>query len=841
MHMIRTISNFQNLLFAPRVSLCMNLWLIFSKHPCPSRLMLSFCLVFGCLMALARAEATDQDSVRFFEVEVRPLLAEHCFECHSENKSEGGLRLDQHQSLLSGGDSGPAIIPGEPTDSLLMAAVRYEGLEMPPDGQLKPEEIQVLERWIGQGAVWPKHEAATEMTGVSLSDRIKTWWAAQPLDASLPDDHTITPHTRYRIDHYVDHRLQTVGLRRAAVADRVRLIRRLSYDLLGLPPTPEEIERFQKDSRPDAYQRLVNEMFSSPAYGERMGRLWLDLVRYADSDGWRADALRPQAWRYRQFVVDAFNHSMPYDQFVKWQIAGDEYQPDNEEALAAVGFLRLGIYEYNQRDAEGQWQNIVDELTDVTADVFLATGLACAKCHDHKFDPIPRSDYFRMRSVFEPVYFNDWKREITLTSEQREEADNLLAELKEVEGNDIHNLGMAVVRKFTNELQEMYHKQPKERNSYENQMTYLLQRQYIEEGIAGTRAKSKLGEERFARRGEILNRLSELGENPYQPADLMSISDAQGEIRPTRLPGRKAGREYLPGAPEVFGGAALSCQPPREATSSSGRRMALAEWLVSDDNPIAARVFVNRLWQYHFGTGLVDSPNDFGDLGNPPSHPHLLDYLAQRLMDSQWDIQSIQREIVLSETYRQSSSNSQRDQAMELDPTNRLLWHRSVRRVDAEQYRDTLLVLMGTIDYQIGGPSIAGTGPRRSMYLRRMRNSVDEMLTSLDAPPGIVGTAKRDVTTTAPQSLMMMNSSRIIGVANKFASRIRAEIEANGYESGSDRFDAEFVQLAHRVIAGVSATPETVTLLSPLVKSGNQGQVDVCHVLINSNAFLFID
>ncbi|MDA9840239.1 PSD1 and planctomycete cytochrome C domain-containing protein [Rubripirellula sp.] len=821
----------------------MNRWLQLYQSKLPLREILIALAVFGITLVSeysARA-SDDQAAIKFFEVEVRPLLAQHCYECHAGDRSEGGLRLDEHQAIIEGGDGGPAIVPGDPSASLLISAIRYDELQMPPDGQLKQQQIEILERWVREGAEWPTYEAEVAGSENDLSDRIKNWWAAQPLMTTLPQTSLAASHSRHPIDRYVDEKLVDVGLQRAPLADRVRLIRRLSYDLLGLPPTPEEIERFENDQRPDAYQRLVNEMLSSPAYGERMARLWLDLVRYADSDGWRADAFRPQAWRYRQFVVDAFNYSMPYDQFVKWQVAGDEYQPNNEQALAAVGFLRLGIYEYNQRDAEGQWQNIVDELTDVTADVFLATGLACAKCHDHKFDPIPRSDYYRMRSVFEPVYFNDWKRNHSLTASEQAEVDQLLAELKEVEGDDIHQLGVSVVKRFTNELQEMYHKSPQDRTAYENQMAYLLGRQYFEEGISGTRSKSKLGDERFTRREEILKRLDELKANPYAPADLMSIRDASGEVRPTRLPGRSSGREYLPGAPELFGGAALECQPPSDSTDSSGRRTALAEWLVSEENPIAARVMVNRIWQYHFGTGLVDSPNDFGELGNPPSHPALLDYLAQRLLDSGWDIQAVQREIVLSESYQQSSENSLMDQAIEVDPTNRLLWHRTLRRVDAEQYRDSLLVAMGSLDYQIGGPAITGTGPRRSLYLRRMRNSVDEMLTALDAPPGLVGTAKRDVTTTAPQSLMMMNSSRIMGIANQFASRIRQEIKSKDREMISEKFAVGFIDRSHRVIAGIPASPETIELLKPLVESGEQGQVDVCHILINSNAFLFID
>ena len=528
---------------------------------------------------------------------------------------------------------------------------------------------------------------------------------------------------------------------------------------------------------------------------------------------------------------------MPYDRFVSLQLAGDELAPGDEESLAAVGFLRLGIYEYNQRDAEGQWQNIVDEVTDVTADVFLATGLACAKCHDHKFDPIPRGDYFRLRSVFEPLTFVDWERPTQLSADQQAEVDRLLAELREVEGDDIERLGNAVVGKFTLELQAMYHKPAAERTAYEEQMAYLVARQFYEEGIAGNRAEKAIGKERFERREQIREELDRYNADPYKPADLITIADARGEVRPTRLPGRSSGLAFEPGVPQLFGGDQLDCEPPPEAPQSTGRRIALAAWITSSENPIAARVMVNRLWQYHFGTGLVDSPNDFGRLGNPPSHPELLDYLAVRFIESGWDIQAIQREIVMSATYQQSSVHPDAEDAMLVDADNRLLWHKSVRRLDAEQYRDSLLVAMDTLHHQVGGPSVSGTPPRRSIYLQRMRNSGDEMLTTLDAPPGLVGTAKRDVTTTAPQSLMMINSPRILGVATGFASRVRSDLE----DCQTEDFAEAFVRRAHEIIAGVPAQETTVELLSPLVSDGETGQIDVCHVLLNSNAFLFID
>jgi hypothetical protein len=781
------------------------------------------------------ATSSADQQLRFFEQRIRPLLVAKCYECHADDKVEGGLRLDLANSITKGGDSGAVIVPGQPDESLLVAAIRYKELEMPPDEPLSEQEQADLVRWIKSGAYWPVDKVDSESP---QSGETKTWWAAQPLDSGTVPGPSPEVRSRTTIDRYIDRRLDQAGLHRAPAIDRARLIRRLSYNLLGLPPTPEAIARFVNDDRPDAYRRLVDRMFADPAYGERMARLWLDLVRYAESDGWRADAYRPQAWRYRQFVVDAFNSGMPYDRFVALHIAGDEISPDDEQALAAVGFLRLGIYEYNQRDAEGQWQNIVDEITDVTADVFLATGMACAKCHDHKFDPISRADYFRMRSVFEPVSFQDWKpRHPNPDSTAQARIDDLLAQLREIEGVHVQKLGSATVDKFPLHLQAMYRKPPAERNTYEHQMAYLVGRQYLEEGLAGNKLDGKIGKEATAKRKTILEQLDRFGANPYAPAKLMTIADALGDIRPTRIPGRSTGQSFLPGTPGVFGEDGLRVAPPSDAPQSSGRRSALAQWIVSAETPITPRVMVNRLWQYHFGTGLVSSPNDFGHLGSKPSHPQLLDHLAKEFVDSGWNIQAIQRQIVTSATYRQSPAHPDAEVAMNVDADNRLLWHKTVRRLDAEQYRDSLLVVMNSLIDHVGGPSISGTGGRRSIYLRRLRNSADEMLANLDAPPGLVGTAKRDVTTTALQSLMMMNSPRILGVAKKFAARVDADVRH--YESS--RRGAAFVRRAHRLITAVEADEHTVQMLAPLASGGSDGQVDVCHILLNSNAFLFID
>jgi hypothetical protein len=292
---------------------------------------------------------------------------------------------------------------------------------------------------------------------------------------------------------------------------------------------------------------------------------------------------------------------------------------------------------------------------------------------------------------------------------------------------------------------------------------------------------------------------------------------------------------FQPSIPKLFGGQKLQPLPPTDAPLSSGRRTALARWITSPDNPITARVIVNRLWQYHFGTGIVSSPNDFGRLGDPPSHPKLLDQLAKRLIESGWDIQIIQREIVLSASYRQAAIHPDADAARQIDSANRLVWHRTVRRLDAEQFRDTLLVAMDSMIDQVGGPSIEGTGGRRSLYLRRFRNKADQMLAALDAPPGVVGTAKRDQTITASQALMMLNNSRMISVAKSFAARVGRDVR------GRSDYSSEYVRRAHRILTGTDPDIETVQLLAPMVASGRDGELDVCHILLNSNAFLYVD
>lgn len=760
---------------------------------------LSFLIIAGCGILASAAEPSridESEELRFFETRIRPLLAAHCWSCHGPEEANGGLRLDSGAFIRAGGDSGPVLQPGEADDSLLLSAVAYEDLEMPPDEPLSDGEIKDLRRWIEHGAYWPPEgEAVAEPDGSAD----ESWWAAEPLQFSVPEaafNEAPVSAAATPVDRFIRERLAEHELTPAPRADRRTLLRRLYYDVLGVPPSPDEVASFVADDAPDAYRRRVDAVLASPHYGERWGRHWLDLTRYAESDGWRQDAYRPNAWRYRDWVIDALNSDLSYSDFVAYQLAGDEIAPHDPNALAAAGFLRLGIYEYNQRDAEDQWQAILSEMADVTADVFLATGMACAKCHDHKFDPIPRSDYFRLLACFEPVLWTDVKARSATADPELEQ---LKAERAALEAESRRQLADPAVEKFPVAVQEMYRKDPDQRNSYEHQIAYLVYRQVewewekLEETL-----KKNLSEEEFQRwqqlGAEIERRSGE------EPATIMTVVDASGPTRPTRLPGRSTGRSFAPGIPQVFGGDNLNAAPPTESPTSTGRRLALARWIADPANPIAARVIVNRLWQHHFGTGVVASANDFGRLGVPPTHPQLLDYLAAELARKGGSLKSIHRTILLSDVYCQSARHPDHQVSSRKDPQNQWLWHYPLRRLDAEQFRDSLLVVAGSMDWQMGGPSPSGTPSRRSVYLRQLRNAPDEMLQLMDAPPSLVSVAQRSVTTTATQSLMMLNSNRTLEMSRRFAERVRRDADADD--------PASFIKRAYEIATGTPPPTE---------------------------------
>lgn len=453
----------------------------------------------GCLavvLMLTPELLADQDrdpaKEKFFESNVRPLLIAKCVKCHGDTKQKGGLRLDSREALLEGGESGAAVVPGNPKKSAIIEAINYESFEMPPDGKLSEEEIAVLTKWVEDGAYWPAEisKAGKSRGGRGISDEDKKWWAFQPI--SRPDVPSVANDTWSRgdIDRFIVAKLRAAELAPAPDADKATLIRRVTFDLIGLPPTPQEIEAFVNDETPDAYEKLVDRLLSSERYGERAARQWFDLIRYNESDGYRKDDFRTDMWRYRDYVIRSLNADKPLGQFISEQIAGDELDPQNPDALTATGYWRLYLYEYNQRDARTHWQAILDELTDVTGEVFLGFSIGCAKCHDHKFDPILRADYFRLQAYFSSILPQDETPVVEaakLAEHRRKQAEweqataAIRAEIDRIKQPYVNRARASAVNKFPPDIRGIADKQSSERTAFEHQLMDLMNRQiYLE-------------------------------------------------------------------------------------------------------------------------------------------------------------------------------------------------------------------------------------------------------------------------------------------------------------------------------------------------------------------------
>jgi len=740
-----------------------------------------------CLPSNATASPTDQE-IRFFEEQVRPLLARHCWECHGGQTQRGQLRVDSMSALLSGGESGPAVTPGKPDDSLLVEAIRYESFEMPPSGKLAPDQIAVLVKWIKLGAPWPGHDDAVREPAAApskLTDEDRAYWAFQPLQNSLPpaiaSDREPDRWSRNDVDRFVQARLESEGLTPAPEADRRALMRRLHFDLTGLPPAPEEIDAFVADAAPDAHERLVDRLLDSPRYGERWARHWLDLVRYAESDGFRQDAFRPHAWRYRDYVIRAFNDDKPYDRFILEQIAGDELAPQDLETLAATSYLRHGIYEYNQRDARTQWDNILVDITNVTGEVFLGLGMGCARCHDHKFDPILKEDYFRLKAFFTPLLPRDdlpfatgdqWRQYQAQLAAWREKTAAVRARIDELERPLVEAARKRAADKFPADVRDMLLKEPSQRTPLEHQLAELANRQAGEE-VARINFGTQLKGDQRAKWDHLQQELKQFDDlRPQELPPAFTATDVGPVAPPTPMASGREPRDIEPGLLAVLGAPPLKIEPPPSG-NSTGRRTALARWLGGPDNPLTARVMVNRIWQQHFGAGLVPTASDFGRLGEAPSHPELLDWLARRFIADGWRFKPLHRLLVTSATYRQAARHPAGDAARQKDPENRWLWHMPVRRLDAEQIRDAMLAASGELELSLGGPSVTASQPRRSVYTRSLRNTRDPLLSVFDMADPFTSIDRRDVTTTPTQSLMMINGAWPLQRAEALAGRVR--------------------------------------------------------------------
>jgi hypothetical protein len=815
------------------------------------------------------------EQVKFFEEKVRPILAENCYKCHGSEAQKGDLRLDLRESALAGGESGPVIVPGKPDESVLVEAIKWESYEMPPTGKLSDNQIAMLTEWIRLGAPMPKdHGGGTGLelrkTRGIITDEDRQWWAFQPIGRpAAPGVQNAEFGMQNAIDAFVAAKLAEQGLFQAPQADRRTLIRRVSFDLVGLPPTPEEIDAFLADERPDAYERLVDRLLASPHHGEHWARHWLDLVRYAESDGYRADAYRPTAWTYRDYVIRAFNRDKPYSQFVQEQLAGDELATGDLDALVATGFLRVGIYEYNQRDVRGQWTNILNDMTDVTADVFLGLGMSCARCHDHKFDPILQTDYYRLQAHFTPLL---WREKVPVATPDEiaeyerqmkvwEEATaDIREKIAEIERPVKAAAEKGVMVKFNDELQAMMAKSPEERAPLEKQLVYLIDYQ-IRDGEGKVDFKTKLKGEKKEQWEALQTQLAEFDHLKPAPIPMIASATDVGPVAPpTLVPGKRNAEDILPGPLTVLEHVAGTLRVPSNAgartgvpatfvsdvkidgtqsvpTTSTGRRTALAEWITSPDNPLASRVLANRLWQQHFGRGLCESPSDFGRLGQPPSHPELLDWLAAELLDGGWSMKRLHRQMVTSSTYRQASHGPEVTESAAKDPANKWLARMPVRRLSAEQIRDAAIAVTGEIDTRGGGEGGEwGKTARRAIYLKVFRNKQEATLEVFDAADGIFTTPVRNVTTTPTQSLFMINGPWMM---------LRAKALARRLDQNSSVALEERVATAYTLAFGrppdANETAAALAFLQTHPAKDHDALVDFCHVLLNSNEFLYVD
>jgi hypothetical protein len=781
----------------------------------------------------AAAQADDAPS---FERDARPVFKEYCFDCHGGGeKVEANLDLRLRRFIVRGGDSGPAITPGNAADSLLLA--RAKAGEMPPgEKKVPPERLAALERWIAAGAPTVRDEPETLPTGIDITPEERAFWAFQPIHRAEPPQLAGVVHdeaslaeqpqadiVRTPIDAFVLAKLREKGLRFAPDADRPTLIRRASFDLIGLPPTPQEIADFLADTSDQAYERLLDRLLSSPHYGERWGRHWLDLAGYADSEGNGGDDTpRPYAYKYRDYVLRSFNQDKPFDRFVIEQLAGDDLvpqpwsnlAPEQIETLAATGLLLTAADPTASGGdaAEGANQMLADTLKIVGSSL-LGLTVGCAQCHDHRYDPIPQTDYYRLRAVFEPALDPaHWRRPsqrlLSLyTDEQRAKAASV-----DAEANTLQEVYNAKQAKFVSEalekelekfpedqrgkLRDAYNAPADKRSEEQKQLLAANPKVNISPGVL-YQYNQAAADELKADQAKIA---AKRAEKPVE--DFVSLASELPGTPPAthvfyRGDYRQPKQEVPPGDLTIAaaGGPRLEISGDDPQLPTSGRRLALAKHLMNGKHPLTGRVLVNRIWLNHFGRGLVDTAGDFGMLGNRPTHPELLDWLADEFARQGWSLKGMQKLIMLSTAFRQSSV-AQPPASGAVDPRavdgdNSFHWHYPVRRLEAEILRDRILAASGQLNREQFGPAVPVVDdfvgqvvvkdelPRRSVYLEVRRSKPVSFLSTFDAPVMTLNCERRVPSTGAPQSLMLMNSEFVLKQARLFAERARSETPAD--------------------------------------------------------------
>jgi hypothetical protein len=799
------------------------------------------------------------EQATFFEKDVLPVLQANCLRCHGEEKARGSLRLDSRAAILKGGDHGPAVSLDKPDDSLLLVAIGYDDdhLKMPKKGKLDQPQIDVLTRWVKAGAPWPAGASATVKGGV-VDDKARDYWAYKPVRRPAVPEVKNTDWVRNPVDAFVLAKLEARGLTPAPPADRVALLRRAHYDLTGLPPTPEDVDAFLKDESPDAYEKVVDRLLAGPHYGEKWGRHWLDLVRYAETNGYERDGPKPFAWRFRDYVIRSFNDDKPYDRFVKEQLAGDEIDRDDPDAVIATGYYRLGLWDDEPADPLQARYDELDDWVATTGQVFLGLTMNCARCHDHKIDPIPQKDYYRLLAFFQDVQrysdTRDVRSSFNLTDisppEKRERYEK---ELKEREARQAE-LTAAMTKLEDEAIQKM--------SAEDQRATEGPDRPKV----LARKLKQFLSPEEAAAYADLKKELDALQKKPAPPVEpALSVHNCLARPPETHVMTRGNAHapadKVEPGFPEVLGFPAPAIPGPEKGAKSSGRRTVLADWVASKDNPLTARVLANRLWQHHFGRGIVASSNDFGKFGVPPTHPELLDWLASEFVEGGWKLKRMHKLIMLSNAYQMSAKADA--EALRKDPGNTALWRFNRRRLTAEEVRDSELAVSGRLNLKMGGPSVYppmpkevlagqsrpgegwGRSPpeeaaRRSVYVHVKRSLLVPILATHDEADTDSSCPVRYTTTVPTQALGLLNGQFTNEQAAAFADRLRRE--------APDDLAAQ-VRRGVRLTAGRTPGDDEVQKDVGFVRelqtkgklSGRDALKDYCLMLLNTNEFVYID
>ena len=826
-------------------------------------------ILIAILLSTSLADVTysavilqDDSGEAFFSEQVKPLLEKHCFECHRNDTDNfgGELAMASRASMIAGGESGSVLDEASPENSLLLRVLSYEddSYQMPPNGKLGEEEIAVFRKWVELSLPWdPADEIELERERKAgppqVNEETKRWWSFQkPRRPEVPKPEN-ADWAENEIDAFIFAKLQNAKLKPTKPATKQELVRRATYDLLGLPPTPQQVDAFVKDQSPEAWENLINELLESPHYGEKWGRHWLDLVGYGESNSFERDDTKPFIWGYRDYVIRSFNDDKPYDQFLTEQLAGDELENVSIDTMSATGFYRLGAWDDEPADRKLAKYDELSQIVTIVGQSMMGLTVDCARCHDHKIDPIPQSDYYRMVSFFENIrrFGNRDHKSVLAASVTRmdeREVDDATRQAHQTKVDDVTAKLKAISEPVKKDFKPVEHEEFKRRINRERVL-----KKHIGKSIS---------QEDFDRYVELQKKWRHLTEHPPQGLRRILSVKEHGSKPPEsfiqiRGNPHSKGDPVSPGFLSVLSPPEPEIQKPASG-KSTGRRLAFANWLTDVDHPLTARVMANRLWQYHFGRGIVRSSSDFGFQGSPPTHPQLLDWLASELVDGGWSLKAMHKKIMLSRAYQMSTQFN--DDSFAIDPENDHFWRFNPRRLTAEEIRDSILFVSGQLNLEkVYGPSVypplpqevlkgqsmpgknwhtsnADDSRRRSLYIHIKRTMGVPILETNDAATTDSPCPVRFVTTQPTQAIGLLNSD--------FTNR-QAELFAGMIRKSHKEPEAQVAAVLRRVFQREPTEDDVARgmelLNDPALKEKpDQGLKIFCLMALNLNEFVYL-